>query len=168
MKPRWGAAALALLLAASAAAQQGEGGSGDPATQIRPDASPALSLGTRVSQSGNVHLIDGGTRAGANLFHSFARFDLGRGDVARWTHGEGGASSIRNIVSRVTGGTASTILGTLDSSALPNADFWFVNPAGILVGQGARVNVPASLRLNVDVYPYSILEGDLSGENRKM
>ena len=82
MKPRWGAAALALLLAASAAAQQGEGGSGDPATQIRPDASPALSLGTRVSQSGNVHLIDGGTRAGANLFHSFARFDLGRGDVA--------------------------------------------------------------------------------------
>jgi filamentous hemagglutinin family protein len=51
---------------------------------------------------------------------------------------------VRNVVNRVTGGNPSHIFGTLDSTALPNADFYFINPAGIVFGDGARVNVPAA------------------------
>src|SRR5262249_1983298 len=38
----------------------------------------------------------------------------------------------------------SQINGTLDSTALPNAAFFFINPAGVVFGQGAQVNVPAA------------------------
>ena len=113
-----------------------------PATRIQPDTAPSRSLGTIVTRTGRIFRIDGGTRAGANLFHSFAHFDLGAGDIARWTYSAGDPAAIRNVVSRVTDGQPSSIFGTIDSSALPNADFWFVNPAGILFGEGARIDVP--------------------------
>jgi len=112
-------------------------------TNIAPDAGK-LSLGTQVMQAGNVHTIDGGTRAGNNLFHSFSRFDLGQGDFARWAHSAGDPTSVQNVVNRVTGGDPSRIFGTIDSTALPNADFFFINPAGIVFGEGAQVNVPAA------------------------
>jgi filamentous hemagglutinin family protein len=103
-----------------------------------------LGLGTQVTHSGNVHVIDAGTRAGANLFHSFSRFDLGQGDFARWVHSAGDPAGIRIIVNRVTGGDPSGIFGTIDSTALPNADFFFINPAGIVFGHGAQVNIAAA------------------------
>src|SRR5205085_10306018 len=89
-----------------------------------------------------VTTIDGGRLAGANLFHSFSRFDLGAGDTARWTSAQ--AESILNVINRVTGGTTSFIDGTLDSTDIPNANFWFINPAGIVFGDGAQVNVPGA------------------------
>lgn len=104
-----------------------------------------LSLGTQVTRAGPLHTIDGGTRAGANLFHSFSRFSVGAGDIARFVAPNAG--SIANLVSRVTGGDPTAIFGTIDSTAIPNADFWLINPAGILVGQGARLNVPAAVHL---------------------
>lgn len=138
MRPSHAGIGLAALLLASAAGAQ------PAATQITPDTDPARSLGTMVTPAGPVQLIDGGTRAGANLFHSFAQFDLARGDTARFVSSAGDAASIANVISRVTGGAPSHIDGTIDSTALPNADFWFINPAGILFGEGARINVPAA------------------------
>lgn len=113
-------------------------------TVITPDVAAGRALGTTVTASGATYAIDGGTRAGANLFHSFSRFDLGAGDTAAWVRAGGDAGQIRNVVSRVTGGQASTIAGVIDSTALPNAAFYFVNPAGIVFGAGARVNVPSA------------------------
>ncbi|MBL8773401.1 MAG: filamentous hemagglutinin N-terminal domain-containing protein [Phenylobacterium sp.] len=113
-------------------------------TAINPDVAAGRGLGTTVGQAGSVFTIDGGTRAGGNLFHSFSRFDLGAGDTALWTRAAGDAGAIANVINRVTGGDASTISGTLDSTALPNAAFWFINPAGVVFGAGARVNVPAA------------------------
>ncbi|HEY0116918.1 MAG TPA: filamentous hemagglutinin N-terminal domain-containing protein [Allosphingosinicella sp.] len=112
-------------------------------TDIKADTG-SLGLSTQVTQAGNIHTIDGGTRAGNNLFHSFSRFDLGQGDFARWVHSQGDPASIRNVVNRVTGGDPSHIFGTIDATALPNADFYFINPAGIVFGEGAQVNVPAA------------------------
>jgi filamentous hemagglutinin family protein len=112
-------------------------------TDIRPDRDNALDLGTQVTQSGRNYVIDGGTRAGSNLFHSFSRFDLGQGDFASWVHSAGNPLTISNVISRVTGGGPSRIFGTMDSTALPNANFFFINPAGIVFGDGAQVNVPA-------------------------
>ena len=114
-------------------------------TNITPDTAPGLSLGTTVNQNGTTFTIDGGTTAGANLFHSFNNFDLGAGDTAAWVYSAGDPASITNVVNRITGGTPSSIFGTIDSTAIPNADFYFINPAGIVFsGPDAQVNVPAA------------------------
>ena len=126
-------AALLALISGSVAAQ----------TAIRPDVGDIRALGTTVSQLGRVFIIDGGTLAGSNLFHSFSAFNLGQGDTAAWTRAAG-AVQVRNVISRVTGGQISQIGGTLDSTGLPNASFIFVNPAGVLFTAGARVNVPGA------------------------
>lgn len=114
-------------------------------TNIIPDAAPGLSLGTTVGHSGNTYTIDGGTTSGTNLFHSFSDFDLGAGDIAQWVYSGGDPAGIDNVVNRVTGGSPSSIMGIIDSTAIPNADFYFINPAGIVFsGQDAQVNVPAA------------------------
>ena len=56
---------------------------------------------------------------GQNLFHSFQTFNLNQGQSATFT----GPSSIANVFSRVTGGTASTIDGTLRCT-IPSANFF--------------------------------------------
>jgi filamentous hemagglutinin family protein len=112
-------------------------------TTITPDAG-ALSLGTTAARAGSIVTIDGGTLAGANLFHSFAQFSLAAGDTAQWARAAGGGAAISNVINRVTGGQVSQIAGTLDSTALPNANFYFINPAGIVFSASAHVNVPAA------------------------
>lgn len=83
-----------------------------------------------------------GTRAGDNLFHSFSRFGLTRGESALFT----GDASIRNVVARVTGGEVSQIDGLL-RSGVGKADFFLINPAGVTFGEHARVDVPAAFRV---------------------
>lgn len=122
----------------------GSGGSAAAQTVISPDLGAARGLGTIVGQSGATYTIDGGTLAGANLFHSFERFSLGAGDTARWVRSSGDGAAVANVISRVTGGEASRISGTIDSQALPGAAFYFVNPAGVVFGPGARLDVPAA------------------------
>lgn len=113
-------------------------------TTVTPDLGASRGVGTIVTHSGNVLRVEGGTLSGANLFHSFSQFSLGSGDIARWTHSNGDAASVNNVINRVTGGEVSRIAGTIDSTGLPNANFFFINPAGIVFSQGARINVPAA------------------------
>ncbi|TFI60048.1 filamentous hemagglutinin N-terminal domain-containing protein [Sphingomonas parva] len=113
-------------------------------TAIVPDGT----LGTSVSSAGSVHTIDGGRQSGGNLFHSFGQFDLATGEVAQWTFSAGEPGAIANVINRVTGGDPSHLYGTLDSTALPNADFFFLNPAGIIFGPEAQLNVPAAAHVS--------------------
>ena len=108
-------------------------------TAITPDTLPSLATGTTATTDGAVTTIGGGVRAGDNLFHSFSRFNLGAGDIARWSASD--ALSIRNVINRVTGGETSFIAGSIDASAMPGADFYFINPAGIVFGDGAAIDV---------------------------
>lgn len=92
-----------------------------------------------------------GTRAGANVFHSFSTFNVGTGDGAVFTID--GATN--NVISRVTGGTPSTINGllTLDpGSTGSHPNFFFINPAGITFGSGALVDVPAAFHASTANY----------------
>lgn len=114
-------------------------------TVIVPDAAgSAFAAGTTVSTASHVSTIDGGTLSGTNLFHSFATFNLAAGDTAQWTTTLTDPASVTNVINRVTGGTASQIGGTLDSTGLPSAAFFFINPAGIVFGKDASVNVPGA------------------------
>ncbi|MCW2239659.1 beta strand repeat-containing protein [Azospirillum canadense] len=83
-----------------------------------------------------------GTQAGGNLFHSFETFNVNRGQTVTFT----GPDSVRNVVGRVTGGSASTIDGTLRST-VGQADVYLINPAGVTFGPSAVVDVPASLHV---------------------
>jgi len=79
---------------------------------------------------------DLGRRAGANLFHSFSVLDIGAGESATFS----GPADVLRIVSRVTGGAPSSIDGTLRSS-IAGADFFLINPAGVMFGPQATVDV---------------------------
>lgn len=83
--------------------------------------------------------ITGGTRAGANLFHSFGNFDVPDRTVA-YFHND---SMLRtdNILGRVTGGHISDIFGTIHTAEFANANLFLMNQAGFLFGPNASLNV---------------------------
>jgi filamentous hemagglutinin family protein len=82
---------------------------------------------------------DLGTTMGGNLFHSFSSFSLDNTESATFS----GGSSISNIISRVTGGNTSSINGRLIST-IPGADFYFINPAGVVFGPDAGISINGS------------------------
>ena len=113
-------------------------------TVIISDTGAGFDSGTAVSTSVNKTTITGGTLAGGNLFHSFAQFDLAQGDIAQWVRGSPDGASIAHVINRVTGGAPSGINGTLRIADMPNASFYFSNPAGVLFGQGAIIDLPGA------------------------
>ncbi|KOP27916.1 filamentous hemagglutinin [Hapalosiphon sp. MRB220] len=82
--------------------------------------------------------IDGGAIRGSNLFHSFQDFNVNAGRGAYFSNPAG----IVNILTRVTGGNPSTILGRL--GVLGNANLLLLNPKGIFFGQNASLDVGGS------------------------
>jgi filamentous hemagglutinin family protein len=82
--------------------------------------------------------IDGGASRGANLFHSFGQFNVGEGRGVYFSNPTG----IERILTRVTGGNSSNILGTL--GVLGNADLFLINPNGIIFGSNARLDLRGS------------------------
>src|SRR5687768_14477062 len=99
-------------------------------------------LGTTVTQSGSTYQITGGTRPtnGPNLFHSFEQFNVGRPDTAQFLNTTPQLSTA-NILARVTGGSSSNIFGTIDTLSYPAANLFLMNPAGIIFGPTATLNV---------------------------
>ncbi|MCK5728463.1 MAG: filamentous hemagglutinin N-terminal domain-containing protein, partial [Methylococcales bacterium] len=96
------------------------------------------SAGANVNLSGQMTVPQSlGKTVGNNLFHSFKTFNINTGENATFT----GNAALKNVISRVTGGTPSLLDGLLKSS-IPNADFYFINPAGVAFGANAQVNVP--------------------------
>jgi filamentous hemagglutinin family protein len=83
--------------------------------------------------------ITGGTQAGANLFHSFQQFGVEAGKTANFQSNP----AIQNILSRVVGGDASVINGQLQVQG-SNANLFLMNPAGIVFGPNAQLNLPAA------------------------
>jgi filamentous hemagglutinin family protein len=114
----------------------------EAATSITPTTGPG-SLGTTVNQNGNVYGITNGRTVGSNLFHSFAQFSVATGDTAQFqTNSLTPNSAMQNILARVTGQNPSSIFGTVDSATyFPNASLFLVNPAGIVFGPNASLNV---------------------------
>ncbi|MEZ4527807.1 MAG: filamentous hemagglutinin N-terminal domain-containing protein [Desulfobacterales bacterium] len=84
-----------------------------------------------------------GTAVGLNLFHSFQKFSVFTGESATFT----GPDSIENVISRVTGGEISSIDGLLRSQ-VGTADFFFINPSGVVFGPNAQVDVPAAFHVS--------------------
>jgi len=93
-----------------------------------------------VAPNGNQLDISGGSlsRDGANLFHSFQKFGLDSNQIANFLSNP----NIQNILGRVVGGDPSIINGLLQVTG-GNSNLLLMNPAGIVFGANASLNVPA-------------------------
>ncbi|NES22899.1 MAG: filamentous hemagglutinin N-terminal domain-containing protein, partial [Symploca sp. SIO3E6] len=107
--------------------------------QAQPITAANDGTGTIVTPQGNQFNIDGGTPSGANLFHSLEQLGLDTGQVANFLSNP----QIHNILGRVVGGDPSIINGLIQVTG-GNSNLYLMNPAGMIFGQGASLNVPAS------------------------
>ncbi|MBV6626574.1 MAG: filamentous hemagglutinin N-terminal domain-containing protein [Rivularia sp. (in: Bacteria)] len=80
-----------------------------------------------------------GQTAGNNLFHSFEKFNLNANEAAIFQSND----NIQNILSRVTGGNASSIDGLI-RTLNKDVNFFLINPNGIVFGENARLDVGGS------------------------
>lgn len=112
---------------------------------INPRSKPAMgvvsdgSLGTgKVTSSGATFTIpaSAGAQVGGNLFESFSQFNLIENQVADFQ----GPSTVADIIARITGGNASSINGSIESS-VQGANLFLINPAGIMFGPRASLNL---------------------------
>ncbi|MEO1403554.1 MAG: filamentous hemagglutinin N-terminal domain-containing protein [Cyanobacteria bacterium J06635_1] len=110
-------------------------GAAPASAQIRGDATLGGSRPSQVVSVGARALIQGGVSQGSNLFHSFLEFNVNEGQQVYFANPDG----IVNILSRVTGGNRSEILGTLGVEG--EANLFLLNPNGILFGPNARLDV---------------------------
>lgn len=111
------------------------------------------SLGSAATLAGPNYDIssDLGQQRGANLFHSFSHFNIGTGESANFSGPPPGAPAISNIISRVTGGSASTIDGAINSS-IPGASLYLINPGGVIFGDNASLNIGGSFHASTASY----------------
>lgn len=82
--------------------------------------------------------VDGGAIRGGNLFQSFSDFNVPEGRGVYFSNPAG----ITNIINRVTGNQASSILGKL--GVLGSANLFLVNPNGIIFGPHASLDLGGS------------------------
>lgn len=91
-----------------------------------------------------IDVIEGGAVRGANLFHSFLRFNVEEGRGVFFDR----FANTQNILVRVTGRESSNILGILGivplAGNLPQTNLFLINPNGILFGENARLVLPGS------------------------
>lgn len=83
---------------------------------------------------------DLGQQQGGNLFHSFGRFRIESQESVTFQN----PASVDNIVGRVTGGDVSDVDGTLRTEGPGGANLWLINPAGIVFGENASLEVQGS------------------------
>ena len=110
-----------------------------PAIIVEAQITPDGSLATSVEQQGENELnINGGEREGNNLFHSFEEFSVPDGIEAVFEN----ATDIENIFTRITGNSVSNINGILRTQG--GANFFLVNPNGIVFGKNAQLDIGGS------------------------
>ena len=136
-------------------------------SSINPD-----NAGQTLTPVNNVTTIDAtiGKGVGGNLYHSFQDFNVASGQAAEFT--DSTASNYNNVIARVTGNTRSEIFGEVRTGAgLENANLYLINPAGILFGAGASVNIGGAFYASTADYivynddPNHILQMDVNGVN---
>lgn len=92
-------------------------------------------LGAKTLLAGQDVTIDAalGRRAGANLFHSFSRFNVNSNQSVTFA----APARVSRVLVRVTGNQSTLVQGLLRCPV----DLWLMNPNGVSFGQGAALDV---------------------------
>ncbi len=108
----------------------------DPSqAQVIPDGT----LSTKVSTSDQRQFsITQGRQVGRNLFHSFEQFNIPSEGSAFFDN----PSGVQNIITRITGGSASRIDGVIGANGSSN--LFLLNPSGVVFGPNAALNLGGS------------------------
>jgi len=126
--------------------------------QVSPAPITSSGLNTQVGAPTNLpggkvqYDITGGNRPGngTNLFHSFGEFGVPTNNIANFRNDSALATS--NILARVTGSNPSNIFGMIKTTNFGNANLFLMNPAGILFGPNATLNVGGSVQFTTADY----------------
>ncbi|MCS6293456.1 MAG: filamentous hemagglutinin N-terminal domain-containing protein [Nitrospira sp.] len=137
-----------LLLAIPCAVSQAQVGTPITSSGLNTTVSAPITLPSGQTQFN----ITGGTRpgGGANLFHSFGNFNVPNNNIANFLNNSGLPTS--NILGRVTAGNPSNIFGTIQTTNFGNANLFLINPAGIVFGPNATLNVGGSVTFTTANY----------------
>ena len=105
--------------------------SGDGTLPISTEVSPG-------TKKGLDFLIQGGTKVGNNLFHSFKEFSVPKDGSVIFKND----SNLANMINRVTGNLESNINGLIQTQG--SANFFLINPNGIIFGSNASLDIGGS------------------------
>ena len=110
------------------------------ATPVQAQSITAADTATIIQQTDTVYQIGGGDLSGdsSTLFHSFEQFGLLTQETALFDN----PATVENIIGRVVGGDTSVIDGLLSVDGA--ASLYLVNPAGVLFGNNAQLNLAGS------------------------
>jgi filamentous hemagglutinin family protein len=108
------------------------------AAQLIPDNTLGAENSVVAPLDGLNDTIEGGATRGMNLFHSFREFNIGEGRSVYFDNPAG----VENILTRVTGDRASSIMGRLGVSG--SANLFLMNPNGLIFGENASLDVRGS------------------------
>ncbi|MGB3787571.1 MAG: filamentous hemagglutinin N-terminal domain-containing protein [Phormidesmis sp.] len=116
----------------------------DATAQVVGDQTLSGSENTHAVLSDGTYEITNGSIRGASselLFHSFDSFSIEAGQTAEFVIDK----NISTIFSRITGGSLSQIDGTISADV---ANLFFINPAGVVFGPEASVEVGGSVMIS--------------------
>ncbi|MEL7141772.1 MAG: CHAT domain-containing protein [Cyanobacteria bacterium J06643_4] len=153
---------------------------GNRCAQAQSITAAADGVGTAVTQTGSHFDISAGSTSAdnVNLFHSFDSFSLSAEETANFQVND----SVQNVLARVSGGAPSVINGQIQMSgtSINTPDLYLMNPAGVLIGEEAHLNLPGNLTVttadgigvgheqswfqSTGEHVYSALEGAPTGE----
>ena len=106
-----------------------------------------------LGKPGGQHLQYNGrykARQRTQSIHSLGQFNVPTNTTANFLNDSGLATS--NILGRVTGGNPSNIFGTIQTTGFGNANLFVMNPAGIVFGPTASLNVGGSVSFTTADY----------------